>query len=175
MVCIVAGLLKLASLWGLVNLDWLWQQPWTQYLIPVAIIYLGIKLICHSFWGSRDQWLRRPLPIGEEGKRLHCATSLGGDEYIFRGEPFHGAQLDATFGGIRMDLRQAIITEDEEIDIHTVFGGVELYVPTSVNVVVKSRSIFGAVGNERDQDVIPDAPCLHIVASNVFGGVSIKS
>ena len=64
---------------------------------------------------------------------------------IYRGEPFHGARLDAFFGGIRMDLRNAAITEDEEIEIHTFFGGIELFVPQTVNVVVKSRSFIGGV------------------------------
>ena len=37
------------------------------------------------------------------------------------------------------------ITEDEEIEIHTFFGGIELFVPQTVNVLVKSRSIIGGV------------------------------
>ena len=69
----------------------------------------------------------------------------GGDEYVYRGETFHGARLDAFCGGIRMDLREATITEDEEIDIHTFCGGIELFVPNHVNVVVKSRSFIGGV------------------------------
>ena len=69
---------------------------------------------------------------------------------------------------------EAVITEDEEIDIHTFLGGVELYVPSTVNVVVKSRSFIGGVGNETDRNPKPNVPSLHIVASNFFGGVSIK-
>jgi hypothetical protein len=57
-------------------------------------------------------------------------------------KPFHGARLDAFCGGIRMDLREAVITEDEEIDIHTFMGGIELLVPVDVNVIVKSRSFI---------------------------------
>ena len=76
---------------------------------------------------------------------------------------------------LRMDLREAVITEDEEIDIHTFCGGVELFVPAHVNVLVKSRSFIGGVGNSTVHVPDKDAPCLHIVASNFFGGVDVKN
>ena len=87
---------------------------------------------------------------------------------------FHGARLDAFFGGLRLDLRNAVISEDEEIDIHTFVGGVQLLVPGNVNVVVKSRSFIGGVGNETTDQDTPNVPCLHIIASNMLGGVNIK-
>ena len=174
-VFIVAALLKLADMWNLIEFDWLWEQPWTEYVAPAFLLYVGGTLIISGYRRDRDQWLQRPIPVDEEGKRIHCAVSFGGDEYVYRGEAFHGARLDASFGGIRLDLRDAVITEDEEIDIHTFIGGVELFVPSSVNVVVKSRSIFGGVGNETMRNENTQAPYLHIVASNIFGGVSIKN
>ena len=51
---------------------------------------------------DRDQWLRRPLPIGDEGKRIHCSVHYGADEYVYQGETFKGARLDAFCGGISM-------------------------------------------------------------------------
>lgn len=69
----------------------------------------------------------------------------------------------------------AVITEDEEIDIHTFCGGIELFVPTHVNVLVKSRSFIGGVGNSAIHNTDPKTPCLHIVASNFIGGVDIKN
>ena len=91
------------------------------------------------------------------------------------GEMFHGARLDAFCGGIRMDLREATITEDEEIEIHTFCGGVELFVPQTVNVEVKSRSFIGGVGNHATRIVGKDTPCLHIIADNFLGGIDIKN
>ncbi len=172
---VAAALLKLADMWGIVNLDGLWNQRWNVYAGPLLILYLGIELIISSYRHHPDQWLQRPLPIGDDGKRICCSVRYGGDEYIYRGEPFHGARLDAFCGGIRLDLREAVITEDEEIDIHTFLGGVELLVPSSVNVVVKSRSFIGGVSNDTDRSVKSNAPCIHVVASNFFGGISIKN
>jgi len=171
----VAGAWKLANLWGIIEDDWLWSQPWTIYIAPVALIYIGGSAILNSFRCDPDQWLLRPLPIGEDGKRICCSVRYGGDEYIYRGEPFHGARLDAFCGGIRMDLREATISEDEEIEIHTFCGGIELFVPQTVNVVIKSRSFIGGVGNHASRIAGKEAPTLHIIAYNFLGGVDIKN
>ena len=175
---IVASLLKLATIWGFIHWSWFAQvttQPWTTYFCIFVVLYVGVNLIIDSYRRDPDQWLQRPLPIGEDGKRICCSVHYGGDEYVYRGEAFHGARLDAFCGGIRMDLREAMITEDEEIDIHTFCGGIELFVPTHVYVVVKSRSFIGGVGNHATHTADPKAPTLHIVASNFFGGVDVKN
>ena len=146
LVFIAASLTKLATIWGWIKWSWferVSEEPWVTYFCIFMLIYIGVSLIIDSYRRDPDQWLQRPLPIGEDGKRICCSVHYGGDEYIYRGESFHGARLDAFFGGIRMDLRNATITEDEEIEIHTFCGGVELLVPPTVNVLVKSRSFIG--------------------------------
>lgn len=170
---IVAGGWKLANLWGIIENDWLWRQQWTAYLTPVVLLYAGAFTIVNSYRRDPDQWLQRPLPIGEEGKRIHCSVHYGADEYVYHGENFHGARLDAFCGGIRIDLREANITEDEEIDIHTFCGGIEIYVPTHINVKVQSRNFLGGVKDTTTHND-RNALCLHIVASNFLGGVSVK-
>lgn len=168
----MAALVKLADMWGIVHLDW--NHSWTEYFGPVLLLYIGAELIIYSYSHNQSQWLQRPVPQGEDGKRMCCAVRFGADEYIYRGEPFHGARLDAFCGGLRLDLREAAISEDEEIDIHTYLGGVELLVPADVNVVVRSHSFIGGVGDQTGGRVISGAPTIHITASNFLGGVSVK-
>ena len=162
-VFIVASLTKLATIWGLIKWSWFTkvsEEPWVTYFCICLLIYVGVSLIIDSYRHDPDQWLRRPLPIGEDGKRICCSVRYG---------------LDAFCGGIRMDLREAVITEDEEIDIHTFCGGIELIMPTTVNVEVKSQSFIGGVGNHAVRTSDPKAPTLHIIASNFLGGVDIKN
>ena len=175
---IVAALLKLATLWGI--LHWRWFETmsegrWAMYFSIFILLYVGVHLVIDSYRSNPDQWLQRPIPPAEEGKRICCSVHYGGDEYIYKGEPFHGARLDAFCGGIRLDLREAVITEDEEIDIHTFCGGIELFVPAHVNIEVKSRSFIGGVGNHAIHTADKKAPTIHIVASNFLGGVDIKN
>jgi len=169
---ITAALIKLADMWGVIQLDW--DHSWTEYFGPVLLFYVGAELVIYSFKHNPSQWLQRPVPLGEDGKRICCAVRFGADEYIYQGETFHGARLDAFFGGLRLDLRGAVVNEDEEIDIHTFLGGVEVIVPGNVNVLVKSHNFIGGVNNEVTTSEMHGAPCLHIVASNFMGGVTIK-
>lgn len=171
-VFIVAALLKLADMWGIFHLNL--ERPWTEYFGPLLLLYVGIELVIYGFNHNPSQWLKRPVPVGEQGKRICCSARFGADAYTYRGEPFHGARLDAFFGGIRLDLREAVIREDEEIDIHTFVGGVELFVPDNVNVIVKSHSFIGGVGNDTTNSPEKNARRLHITASNILGGVSVK-
>lgn len=177
-VMVVAFSLKLVVMLGLVHINWLENEQADSlglYLALFVLLYMGCWLIIDGFRNSPDQWLQRTIPVSEDGKRISCSVSFGGDEYIYRGEPFHGAILNATFGGIRLDLRHAVINEDEEIDIRTCFGGVEMFVPPTVNIKVDSRSFFGGVGKEEVKSTDSNAPTLHIIASNIFGGVAIKN
>ena len=112
--------------------------------------------------------------IGEDGKRMCSSVRFGADEYVYHGEPFRGARLDALCGGLRLDMRQALISEDEEIDIHTFLGGVEILVPANVNVIVNSHDFLGGVSDETVKSPDLASRTIHITASNFLGGVSIK-
>ena len=169
---IVAALLRLADMWGIVQLNW--DHSWTEYFGPVLLLYVGIEMLIYSLSHNPSQWLQRPLPDGEDGKRMCCSVRFGADEYVYRGEPFRGARLDALCGGLRLDMRQALISEDEEIDIHTFLGGVEILVPANVNVIVNSHDFLGGVSDETVKSPDSVFRTIHITASNFLGGVSIK-
>ena len=51
---IVAGAWKLANIWGVIENDWLWSQPWTEYIIPIALFYLGAMVIVNSYRRDPD-------------------------------------------------------------------------------------------------------------------------
>ena len=159
-------------MWGIVQLNW--DHSWTEYFGPVLLLYVGIEMLIYSLSHNPSQWLQRPLPKGEDGKRMCCSVRFGADEYVYRGEPFRGARLDALCGGLRLDMRQALISEDEEIDIHTFLGGVEILVPANVNVIVNSHDFLGGVSDETVKSPDSVFRTIHITASNFLGGVSIK-
>jgi len=170
---IVAALLRLADMWGVVQLNW--NHGWTEYFGPLLLLYVGAELVIYSFNRNPSQWLQRPVPEGEDGKRICCAVRFGADEYTYKGEVFHGARLDACCGGMRLDLRRATISEDEEIDIRTFMGGVELLVPATVNVELKSHSFIGGVDNETVKCADKGACTIHVTVSNILGGVTVKN
>ena len=55
-VLIVAGAWKLANMWGIIENDWLWRQPWTTYIAPAALIYVGALVIVTVAPASSAYW-----------------------------------------------------------------------------------------------------------------------
>lgn len=100
-------------------------------------------------------------------------ATFGGQKVQKKGEEFKGANLDAVFGGIVLDLREANIEKEAVIKASSIFGGIEIFVPADVNIKVKATPIFGGVSDkslakkENEKTIYIDAFCM-------FGGVDIK-
>ena len=92
----------------------------------------------------------------------------------FANEEFKGCDLSAVFGGIKCNLKDAIIKEDIAINTSSIFGGITIYVPSDVNVKITSTSIFGGVSDERKKKTRDGKVTIYIEATNLFGGVEIK-
>ncbi len=60
-------------------------------------------------------------------------------------DEFTGAELTVVAGGIELDLRNAIITRDIVIDVNCFLGGIDIFLPYSVEVSVSCVPIMGGV------------------------------
>lgn len=163
------GVILLLCCQDMIDFETVWKL-----LVPAILIIIGVSLIFKDAFGSK---------INEEIKKLnesktkdggYCAT-FSGQNIKFDGEKFNGTDLNAIFGGIKCDLRNAIIENDVVINTSSIFGGTEIYIPENVKVKVKSTSIFGGV-DEKKQNKIEnaDAHTIYINATCLFGGVEIK-
>lgn len=112
----------------------------------------------------------------KEGKKNgleDITATFAGQKVNKDDEDFKGANLDAVFGSVSLDIRRANIEKEAVIKASAIFGGVEIFVPTNVNVKVKSTPIFGGVtdkslsNKENEKTIYIDAFCM-------FGGVDIK-
>jgi hypothetical protein len=95
----------------------------------------------------------------------------GGDMAV-DGDVFDGAELTAVFGGVKCDLRKAVIDHDCAIEVSAVFGGIDILVPDHINVRVNSAGLFGGFSNKTPAR--KDVPTLYISGICLFGGVDIK-
>ena len=92
----------------------------------------------------------------------------------FDNEEFTGADLTAVFGGVKCDLRNAIINSDVVINTSSTFGGIEIYVPSNVKIKIKSMPIFGGVDNRANTKADENSHTIYINSTAIFGGVEIK-
>ena len=65
------------------------------------------------------------------------------------GENFEKANLNAIFGSVKLDLREAKLEKETVIGAWAIFGGIEILVPKDCIVKVKGTPIFGGISNER--------------------------
>ncbi|WP_285758254.1 DUF1707 SHOCT-like domain-containing protein [Nocardiopsis ansamitocini] len=85
--------------------------------------------------------------------------------------------VSAMFGGIELDLREAILAQHEvTIQCAVVFGGLEIIVPPGVRVVNEASAIFGGM-DIKDKDSGGDAgsPVVRVTGLLVFGGIDVRT
>lgn len=165
-ICI--GVFLLLCCQGILSFGMLWKL-----LVPAVIVLIGVKMIFGGIFGSRGQQVFKKIEENGDAVRNGAAT-FSSATFDYTGEVFEGARLDAVFGGIKCDLRGAIINGDCVIDASAIFGGIDIYVPEGLNVKVSSNSIFGGVsGRERRNDPA-NQHTLYLNATCLFGGVEIK-
>lgn len=139
-------------------------------ILPFILVVVGISVM----FGNSARRSQNVTHINSEGVLRHTAIFSSYDT-VFKDEEFYGADIFCLFGGVEMDLRDAIVRDDISLKSTTIFGGADIFVPRNVNVEVVSTPIFGGVSNDvekRQKD--PDQPTIFINCTCIFGGVDLK-
>ena len=165
---ILIGVFLLLCCQNVLGFDMLWKIA-----VPAIIVIIGLKLIFGAIFGDKATKLLAKSRQNGDNIKTGCAT-FSGQDMNFDGEVFNGAELTAVFGGVKCDLRNAIIEKDCAVTATSIFGGIEIYVPDNVNVKINSNSIFGGVSDKNHRPAVQGAVTLYINATCMFGGVEIK-
>lgn len=141
--------------------------------LPIIIIAVGLKMIFGGVFRNKSDKVMEKIKVDGAEIRKHTATFSGTDAN-FSGEMFCGTELSAVFGGVSCDLRNAFIEQDCVINATAIFGGIDIFVPESVNVKVHSTAIFGGVDNKKHKNSPENAHTIYINSTCLFGGIDIK-
>lgn len=177
-ISIVKSGLQISSLIGLLIGVFLFVASWNlidfgtvvKLIVPAILIIIGLKFIFRDSWNKTAAAIKK---INQSGNGDFSAV-FGEQNADFTGQVFNGADTNAIFGSVNLNLRNAVITEDIVINATSIFGGVSIYVPNNVKVKVSSTPIFGGVSNKAVPTIIENAPTLYVNATCMFGGVDIK-
>ena len=165
---ICVGVFLLLCCQDVLSFDMFWKL-----LIPAAIVIIGISIIFKGICGNKGTEVYKMLKSnGTEIK--NTTATFSGTNVNFGGEVFDGAELNAIFGGIKCDLRGAVIEKDCVINASAIFGGIDIFVPDNLNVKINSTSIFGGVSDKKHNNNQANTPTLYINATCMFGGVDVK-
>lgn len=144
-----------------------------KLIFPFILVMLGISIIFKDTFNKKVAEKIRTLNSNKGEFEEFCAT-FGSQQSNFSGQEFKGANLDAIFGSVELDISKAIIKKDQVINANSIFGGIEIRVPTGVNIKVKSTPIFGGVSNKANTEYNESLPTIYINGVALFGGVEIK-
>lgn len=165
---LVIGLLLLLS-----AQDVLYGVEVRELIIPVVLIIIGCNFL---FRNKRFNGVKKNgQTMYSNGKIATDITSFfSGRKVRYDNEEFPGATVTSIFGGVDLDIQNAVITEDVVINATSIFGGVDIYAPRDVKIKINSVPIFGGVSNKRPEPQGPVRAVIYVNATSIFGGVDIK-
>lgn len=132
-------------------------------LVPAILIVVGISLLVN---------ISKPKNKNDKGTDSYVAI-FGGVEEVHKDDNYVKSDITTIFGGADIDYRSIKFKNKKGyIYVTSIFGGVNIRVPSNVRVVTKGIPIFGGVENkmknvESDEELI-------IEYNVIFGGIEIK-
>jgi len=139
-------------------------------MLPIIFVAIGLSMIFNETIKGK---ISEKVKEGKKNGLENITATFSEQKAQKAGEDFKGANLDAVFGSVVLDLREANIEKEAVIKASAIFGGVEIFTPADVNVKVKATPIFGGVSDKslskKDSEKI-----IYIEAFCMFGGVDIK-
>ncbi|HMS93109.1 MAG TPA: DUF5668 domain-containing protein, partial [Candidatus Saccharibacteria bacterium] len=135
-------------------------NPW-QLFWPAVIVVVGLSIM------TSHKVPRKNIAASE---REDVTAVLSGSETKVQSKDFKASRITAVCGGVTLDLREATIKKEATIDLFSLWGGIEIYVPKNVIVKNNTSVILGGVENNTAVDAGRDAPVLHVVGDVVMAG-----
>lgn len=140
-------------------------NPW-QIFWPAVIIVVGLSILFrHS--GTQQRLTKE--------KSDDVSAILGGIDHINKSTDYKGGKVTAVLGGVKLDLRKAVIKDEATLDVFSLMGGVELFVPENVVVKSKAAVIMGGIENKAQTTSSKNSPLLYITGDIIMAGVEVKS
>lgn len=165
---------------GLVLLAGNYFDIWNyrEYLLPLVVIIIGVVIIFNTvntkkIKNDNSEFVMNEtqVPVSETGQEYYA--SFTGQTYQFN-NGFAGGKFSASFGALKLDIRNADIVDNCVVNTSATFGGVEILVPQNVRVIAKSNSVFGGTSDKSNKSLPADAKTIYINSTNLFGGTDIK-
>ena len=165
---LVIGLLLFMSIQNIINFELI-----RKITVPLIIVIIGLSLIFKDALNNK---------VNKEINKLNKNINKDNNYFSFFSaqkidldeEEFKGSEITSIFGATTLNLTKAKIEEDIVINATSIFGGIDIYVPTDVNIKIKSTSIFGGVDDKRINKDNNNKITIYVNTTSIFGGVVIK-
>lgn len=150
----------------LYNLGYIDISIWNLW--PLLIVLLGVRLVIRSFRGP-SSW-----PPTSGANRISILALMSGNVRKTTASDFAGGDITAIMGGCEIDLRDAQIgSEPAVIDVFALWGGVEIKVPQTWQVVSEVTPILGGFENTARTSA-SSSQILIVKGMAIMGGIEVK-
>ncbi|MCX8074738.1 MAG: cell wall-active antibiotics response protein [Clostridia bacterium] len=149
--------------------DILGYDTFAKLIVPTIFLLIGVNIIFKDQFNKNYKTIKT---LNKNGLNEYNAI-FSGQEVNFPAEKFEGANINATFGGVDLNLKNAIIDSDIVIEASAIFGGIKILVPQNVRVKVSSTPVFGGVSNKVNPVAGENMPTIYVNSTCMFGGVEI--
>jgi len=178
-----------------INPNWIGPCPadFVHLYWPVLLIIAGAIIILQWIFPSPKKhcwaepkvdrhWHKGPEHLNRtmntENGYVYSNVVFSGREHIVLDPVFKGGEINAVFGGTKLDLRRTNLPEGTtRLDLNLVFGGLTLFVPENWNVVVRVDFVMGGFEDKRYKisEDVDTSRTLLICGSCVFAGGELKN
>jgi len=146
-----------------------------KMIFPVILVLIGLSIIFKGNTIKHHNYKSKVHQTNTSGDGFINAVAIfWGSETRPANEKVTGGTATAIFGGVDLDLSNAIIDEDIVITSTAIFGGIDIIVPSNVKVKISSVPIFGGIDDNSNHATSENAPTIYINATCIFGGMDIK-
>lgn len=141
-------------------------------LWPIFLVFIGVSIIFKRSDYAGSEHLSKESNAFNE---VVSSAVFWGNEIRNDSKEFKGANLTALFGGIKLDLRDAVVAKEGAIiEVTSTFAGIEIDVPRDAEVIVEGTGILGGFENKSRQPAEKKGGKLLIRGSAIFGGVEVR-
>jgi len=139
-------------------------------LWPVILIIIGIGILLKR---SSHVGCSKDFMEGTEDT-LEFDAIFSGTEKQVTSQKFRGGEINAIFGSIKLDLRNAkIAAEGCKLSADAIFGSIEIYVSPDITVNLKGSQILGSINNHASS--VEGDPTIAIKGDAIFGSIRISN
>ena len=154
----------------------------------LIFIIMGFLILCKAIFGRKCCHTHHvnghvdhhagPRWAKDEAGYIERNYVFGGGKEKIDVPDFKGGEINCVFGGLDLDLSDAQLAEGTHtLEINTVFGGVNIYVPTHWRVEIRQTRVMGSFEDRRNKSYfdVEENKTLIIIISAVFGGGEIRT
>lgn len=174
------------GLWLLVQQqNWFDNDNLRRASFAVILVVIGIVLILSEFRKKKHYTNSSDTDIVEHGTVYsnHASessddhpsyfTAFGSNTIKNVSKSFKGGDAVSIFGGMEIDLSNAIPSGNAKFNVTSIFGGVDIVAPKGFNIVTDGVSLLGGCDNQVKNEGNDDLPIFTIKYFTMFGGIDI--